>query len=94
MTPRLLKIAFIINARAGKGKVCFWFWIFFSQRRLRVQSAQRDLATNEEQLVAAVKRKNIPNIKLPADENGYAFIDKEKYPELYEWAVEEEWTLL
>ncbi|MDR1299917.1 MAG: hypothetical protein LBJ84_06700 [Oscillospiraceae bacterium] len=28
-----------------------------------------------ERLLAATKRKNIPNITLPADENGYAFID-------------------
>ena len=41
-----------------------------------------------EQLLAAIKRKNIPNITLPADENGHAFIDKEKHPELYEWAAE------
>jgi len=41
-----------------------------------------------EQLLAAIKRKGIPNITLPADENGNAFIDKEKYPELYDWAVE------
>ncbi|MDR1247071.1 MAG: hypothetical protein LBK57_08600 [Clostridiales Family XIII bacterium] len=40
-----------------------------------------------EQLLAAIKRKSIPNITLPADENGYAFIDKDKHPELYEWAV-------
>jgi hypothetical protein len=31
--------------------------------------------------------KNIPTINLPADENGHAFIDKEKYPDLYDWAV-------
>jgi hypothetical protein len=41
-----------------------------------------------EQLLAAIKRKSIPNITLPADENGYAFIDKDKHPELYEWAVQ------
>ena len=48
------------------------------------------IPSNGEQLLAAIKRKNIPNINLPADENGYAFIDKEKYPELYAWATEEE----
>lgn len=41
----------------------------------------------EDQLEAAIKAKNIPNITLPADENGNAYIDKEKYPELYDWAV-------
>jgi DNA-damage-inducible protein J len=44
------------------------------------------LPSNGEQLLAAIKRKNIPNITLEADENGYAFIDKEKYPELHDWA--------
>ncbi|MCL2152131.1 MAG: type II toxin-antitoxin system RelB/DinJ family antitoxin [Oscillospiraceae bacterium] len=45
------------------------------------------LPTTGEQLLAAIKRKGIPNITLPADENGHAFIDKEKHPELYDWAV-------
>jgi DNA-damage-inducible protein J len=46
------------------------------------------LPTAGEQLLAAIQRKNIPNITLPADENGHALIDKEKHPELYDWAVE------
>ena len=45
------------------------------------------LPTTGEQLLAAIKRKEIPNITLPTDENGHAIIDKEKYPELYDWAV-------
>ena len=40
-----------------------------------------------EQLLAAIKRKGIPNITLPADKNGHAFIDKEKHPDLYDWAI-------
>ena len=44
--------------------------------------------TNAERILAAIKRKGIPNITLPAAENGHAYIDKEKYPDLYEWAVE------
>ena len=46
------------------------------------------LPSTGEQLLSAIKRKNIPNITLPADENGHAFIDREKHPDLYEWAVE------
>ena len=46
------------------------------------------LPTNGELLLAAIKRNNIPNITLTADENGHAFIDNEKHPELYDWAVE------
>jgi len=37
-----------------------------------------------EQLLAAIKRKGIPNISLSADEKGYALIDKETQPELYD----------
>ena len=46
------------------------------------------LPSTGEQLLAAIKRKGIPNITLPADENGHALIDKEKHPELFNWAVE------
>ena len=42
-----------------------------------------------EQLLAVIKRKNIPNVKLEADKNGHAFVDKEQHPELYDWATEE-----
>ncbi|MCL2420749.1 MAG: type II toxin-antitoxin system RelB/DinJ family antitoxin [Defluviitaleaceae bacterium] len=45
------------------------------------------LPSTGEQLLAAIKHKNISNITLPADENGHALIDKEKHPELYDWAV-------
>jgi len=40
-----------------------------------------------EQVLAVIKRKDIPNITLRADENGHALIDKEKHPGLYDWAV-------
>jgi antitoxin component of RelBE/YafQ-DinJ toxin-antitoxin module len=39
------------------------------------------------QLLNIIRNKNIPNITLPADENGSAFIDREQHPELYDWAV-------
>ena len=38
-------------------------------------------------LLGLVKSRGIPNVTLPADENGHAFIDKEKHPNLYDWAV-------
>ena len=47
------------------------------------------LPSNSERLISAIKRKNISNITLSADENGHAFIDKDEHPELYEWAVED-----
>ena len=45
------------------------------------------LPSTGEQLLTAIRRKGIPNIMLSADENGHALIDKEKHPELYDWAV-------
>ena len=45
------------------------------------------LPSNKERLLAAIESKGIPTITLPLDENGCAYIDKEKYPELYDWAV-------
>ena len=39
------------------------------------------------QLLDLIKQKDIPNITLPADESGHAYIDKEKHPDLYYWAV-------
>ena len=44
------------------------------------------MQTSGEQLLSAIKKKNIPNITLSTDENGHAFIDKKKHPELYDWA--------
>ena len=43
--------------------------------------------TLEEQLTAAIAKKNIPRIKLEADENGNAIVDKDKHPEIYDWAI-------
>ena len=40
-----------------------------------------------EQMLDIIKRKEIPNITLSADENGHAYIDKDKHPDLYDWAV-------
>jgi hypothetical protein len=41
----------------------------------------------DEKLAEALKNKAVVRISLPVDENGNMLIDKEKYPELYEWAV-------
>jgi len=45
------------------------------------------IPSNKERLSVAIERKGIPVITLPLDENGNAYIDKEKYPDLYDWAV-------
>jgi len=56
-----------------------------AERRLPFQPVVAP--TLEEQLTAAIKKKNIPRVKLEADENGYAIVDKDKHPEIYDWAV-------
>ena len=43
--------------------------------------------TPAEQILYHIERLGIPKIELPVDENGHAYIDKEKYPDLYDWAV-------
>ena len=43
--------------------------------------------TLHEQISAAIIEKNIPRVRLEADENGHAFVDKEKHPDIYDWAV-------
>jgi len=55
-----------------------------TERRLPFQPAVESYG---EQMLKIIKHKNIPNITLQADENGNAFIDREEYPELYDWAV-------
>ena len=55
------------------------------ERRLPFQPSAAQIYS--EQMLDIIKHNNIPNITLPADENGNAFIDKEKYPSLYDWAV-------
>jgi len=40
-----------------------------------------------EQLLDLIRNKKIPNIKLPSDKNGNAYIDKKEHPDLYDWAV-------
>ena len=45
------------------------------------------LPTASEQLIAAIKRKNIPHKDVEANTEGHIIVDKEKDPELYDWAV-------
>jgi len=56
-----------------------------AERRLPFQPVVAP--TIEEQLTAAIKRKNIPRVKLDADENGHAIVDKDTHPEIYDWVV-------
>jgi len=43
--------------------------------------------TLEEQLIEAILKNNPIEIELPVDENGHIIIDKELYPDIYDWAV-------
>ena len=56
-----------------------------AERRLPFQPTVAQ--TYGEQLLDIIKQKRIPNVNLPADENGHAYIDKEKHPDLYDLAV-------
>ena len=56
-----------------------------AERRLPFQPTVAQ--TYGEQLLDIIKQKGIPNVTLPADGNGHAYIDKEKHPDLYDWAV-------
>ena len=41
----------------------------------------------DEQIAVAIKAKNIPEVVLECDGNGNVIIDKDKHPDLYDWAV-------
>ena len=41
----------------------------------------------DEQIVAAALKRSPRRVTLPTDENGNVLIDKEKHPDIYEWAV-------
>ena len=56
-----------------------------TERRLPFQPTSS--LTLDEQLIAALKKSNPKRVKLEADENGSIIIDKEKHPDLYDWAV-------
>ncbi|MCL2086088.1 MAG: type II toxin-antitoxin system RelB/DinJ family antitoxin [Oscillospiraceae bacterium] len=45
------------------------------------------LPTNGELLLAAIKRKGIPHKTVEVNEQGHIFVDKDKDPDLYDWAV-------
>ena len=56
-----------------------------AERRIPFQP--QSSLTLDEQIIAAIKKKNIPHIRLDCDENGNILIDKDKHPDLYDWAV-------
>jgi DNA-damage-inducible protein J len=55
------------------------------ERRLPFQPAAA--MTLDEQLLAAIQKKNLPAVRLECDEHGNLVVDKEKHPEVYDWLV-------
>ena len=55
------------------------------ERRLPFQP--ESAMTLDEQLISAIRKKNIPKVRLECDDNGNIIIDKEKHPEIYDWLV-------
>ena len=43
--------------------------------------------TLDEQIIAAALKRNPKRVTLNADENGNIIIDKDKHPEIYDWAL-------
>jgi DNA-damage-inducible protein J len=43
--------------------------------------------TLDEQLIEAIRKKNIPEVRLESDESGNLYVDKEKHPEIYDWLI-------
>ena len=56
-----------------------------TERRLPFQPVSS--LTLDEQIVAAIEKRNAPHVSLECDENGNILIDKDKHPRLYDWAV-------
>ncbi|GHU56492.1 hypothetical protein FACS1894132_13970 [Clostridia bacterium] len=48
---------------------------------------QQETTELNKQLTKIIANKNIPHVIFDRDESGNAFIDKEKHPKLYDWAV-------
>jgi len=56
-----------------------------TERRLPFQPVSN--LTLDEQIRAAIKKRNIPSVTLECDENGNVIIDKDKHPDLHDWLV-------
>jgi len=62
-----------------------FFRQIITERRLPFQPTVN--LTLDEQIIAAVKKRNPKKVELTADAKGNIKIDKEKNPEIYDWAV-------
>ena len=56
-----------------------------AERRLPFQPTIAQ--SHSEQLLDIIKRKNIPHKSVEVNDKGHIIVDKDKDPELYDWAV-------
>ena len=62
-----------------------FFRQIIAERRLPFQPVVT--SSLDEQIITAALKRNPRRVSLLADEKGNVIIDKEKYPDIYEWAV-------
>ena len=62
-----------------------FFRQIIAERQLPFQP--KPMQTYGEQVLEIVKRKNIPHKAVDVDSSGHIIVDKDKDPELYDWAV-------
>jgi DNA-damage-inducible protein J len=77
-----------IFARMGLDRttaIDMFFRQVIAERQLPFQPAVAQ--TYGEQVLELIKRKNIPIKTVEVNEQGHIIVDKEKDPELYDWAV-------
>ena len=41
----------------------------------------------DEQLIAAIRKRNMPKVRLECDSNGNIVVDRETHPEIFDWLV-------
>jgi DNA-damage-inducible protein J len=65
--------------------VDMFFRQIISERRLPFQP--QVMPTLDERLAAAIEKRRPEAVRLEVDANGAILIDKDKHPDLYDWAV-------
>ena len=55
---------------------------------VRIDAYVKELPpTIDERILDLFKKKNLPVVDIGTDENGHMFVDKDKHPRHYDWAV-------
>ena len=82
------KLATILLGRMGLDQttaIDMFFRQIIAERRFPFQPVATSML--DEQVIVAAMRSNSQKIELTTDENGNVLVDKELYPEIYNWAV-------